>query len=157
MPLPDELADAGPGKIKVLLVGEPGPEREGAARQLALGDYAVEAASPGFAAGAAAARYEPDAVVLIAAEPDGGEVLRGLSADRELRGVAVVGLGPAEWREPLLKAGCAEVLDRSPEEGLLAVAIRRAVAVSGDVRPVPSPPADERDPAAGEAGGMKRP
>src|SRR5512144_265589 len=57
MPLPEELAGAAPARPKALVIGEAGPMREGVARQLAEGRYAVEQASSGFAAGAAAARF----------------------------------------------------------------------------------------------------
>lgn len=127
MPLPDELADAAPGRRKVLVIAEPGPAREGVARQLVAAGYAVEQASPGFAAGAAAARYEPDAVVLHASAPDGGEVLRALRADRELASVPVVALGAPEWRDELTEAGAVEALGRPPAEGQLAAAVGRAM------------------------------
>lgn len=129
MPLPDELSDAAPGRRKVLVVAEPGPAREGAARQLAAAGYAVEQTSPGFAAGAAAARYEPDAVLLQATAPDGGEVLRGLRADRELASVPVVALGAPEWRDELTEAGAIEALGRAPGDGQLAAAVGRVLAV----------------------------
>lgn len=127
MPVPDELAGAAPGRRKVLVVAEPGPAREGAVRQLVAAGYAVEQSSPGFAAGAAAARYEPDAVVLHATAPDGGEVLRALRADRELGSVPVVALGAPEWREQLTEAGATEALGRPPADGQLAAAVGRAL------------------------------
>src|SRR5512142_1239303 len=55
IPVPDELADAAPGRRKILVVAEPGPAREGSVRQLVAAGYSVEQSSPGFAAGAAAA------------------------------------------------------------------------------------------------------
>ncbi len=132
MPVPDELADAVQGRRKVLVVGEAGPAREGAARQLVAGGFAVEQASPGFPAGAAAARYAPDAVLLQAGAPDGGEVLRGLKTDRELAGVPVVAAGAPEWREALSDAGAAEVLGRSLSEGELVAALRRVLDAADD-------------------------
>jgi excisionase family DNA binding protein len=128
MPLPDELADAAPSRRKVLVLAEAGPAREGAARQLAAAGYAVDQASPGFAAGAAAARFEPDAVVLHAPSQDGGEVLAGLRADRELREVPVVGVGPADWADPLVEAGCARAVARPLADGALAAAVAEALA-----------------------------
>jgi len=127
MPVPDELAGAVPGRRKVLVVGEPGPAREGAARQLVAAGLAVEQASPGFAAGAAAARYEPDVFVLHAAAADGGEPLRAIRADRELGAVPVVALGAPEWRESLRDAGAAEALPHALGEGELAEALRRVL------------------------------
>lgn len=132
MPLPDELADAVQGRRKVLVIGPSGPAREGAARQLVAAGFAVEQASPGFTAGAAAARYTPDAVLLQATAPDGGEVLLGLRTDRELSGVPVVALGAPEWREALTDAGAAEVLGRSLGEGELAAALRKVVDAADD-------------------------
>jgi excisionase family DNA binding protein len=127
MPLPDELADAVQGRRKVLVVASPGPAREGATRQLMAAGFAVEQASPGFAAGAAAARYVPDAVLLHAEKPDGGEALLGLRTDRELSAVPVVAIGAPEWREALTDAGAAEVLGRSLGDGELAGALRRVL------------------------------
>ena len=81
--------------------------REGLARQLAQGGYAVEQASSGFAAGAATARFQPDLVVLAVSVPDGGEVLAGLRADRELGTVPVMAAeaGLSDWTGTLLAAG----------------------------------------------------
>src|SRR5512142_81988 len=42
IPLPEELADAAPGRRKVLVVAETGPAREGMTRQLVAAGYAVE-------------------------------------------------------------------------------------------------------------------
>jgi excisionase family DNA binding protein len=152
MPLPDELADAVQGRRKVLIIGEAGPAREGAARQLAAAGFAVEQASPGFAAGAAAARYAPDVVVLQASAPDGGEALRGLRADRELGVVPVVALGAPEWREALQDAGAAEVLARTLAEGELAAALRRALELAeAPTRRAPATPRARR-PAPSAAG-----
>jgi excisionase family DNA binding protein len=127
IPLPGELADAAPGRRKVLVIAEPGPVREGSVRQLVAAGYAVEQSSPGFAAGAAAARYAPDAVLLHAGAPDGGEVLRALRVDRELGSVPVVALGAPEWRDQLGRAGAAEALSRSQADGQLAAAVARAL------------------------------
>ncbi|MCM2333010.1 MAG: helix-turn-helix domain-containing protein, partial [Anaeromyxobacteraceae bacterium] len=55
MPLGGELAGAAPELRKALVLGALGPAREGLARLLAQGGWAVELASPGFAAGAALA------------------------------------------------------------------------------------------------------
>jgi excisionase family DNA binding protein len=134
MPVPDELAGAAPARQKVLVVDVSGPAREGSARKLAAAGFAVEQASPGFAAGAAAARYVPDAVLLHARAADGGEELRGLREDRELAGVPVVAIAPAGWREALLEAGCTEALPRPPSDAQLGEALRRAL-----TRPQPGP------------------
>ncbi len=125
MPLPDELAGAAPGRRKVLVVAEPGPAREGAVRQLAAAGYAVEQASPGFAAGAAAARFAPDAIVLEADGEDGGEPLRDLLRDRELRGTPVVGIGRPDWMEPMRDAGCAVAVPAPLRDGAIAEAVEQ--------------------------------
>ena len=119
MPIPEELAGAAPERPKALVVGEAGPMREGLVRQLAEGGYAVEQSSDGFAAGAAAARFQPDLVVLSAGSADGGEVLSGLRADRELREVPVVAVGKADWAGGLTEAGCSAVLARPLADGAL--------------------------------------
>ena len=127
MPLPEELSGAVPARRKVLVVAEAGPAREGTVRRLAAAGYDVEQASPGFAAGAAAARYAPDAIVLHAPGPDGGEVLREIRADRELAGVGVVAIGLAGWAESLVDAGCAATVAAPPVEGALEVAVAAAL------------------------------
>jgi excisionase family DNA binding protein len=134
MPLPPELSDAAPARRKVLVVAEPGPAREGTARQLAAAGYDVEQATPGFSAGAAAARYAPDAIVLHAAAPDGGEVLRAVRADRELAGVAIVAVGLAGWADALAAAGCAATVAGPPQDGALEAAITGALG-AGAPRP----------------------
>jgi len=119
MPLPEELSGAAPARRKALVVGEAGPMREGLARQLAQGGYAVEQASFGFAAGATAARFQPDILVLAAAAANGGEALSGLRADRELGSVPVLAIGPVEWASSLLEAGCNLALARPLADGVL--------------------------------------
>jgi excisionase family DNA binding protein len=125
MPLPEELNDAAPGRRKALVLGEPGPMREGLALQLAVGGFAVEQASPGFAAGAAAARFQPDLVVLYAAAPDGGDTLAGLRADRELAGLPVLAVGLVAWSDSLASAGCDLVLSKPLPDGALMEAARQ--------------------------------
>ena len=51
IPMPTDLQDAAAVRRKALVVALPGPAREGSARQLAQAGFAVEQASPGFAAG----------------------------------------------------------------------------------------------------------
>jgi excisionase family DNA binding protein len=128
MQLPDELSNAMDERRKALVVGEGGPQREGLVRQLAHAGFAVEQASPGFAAGVAVARFAPDVVVLHAAAPDGGETLRGLCSDVETAAIPVVGVGAADWSEALSRAGCAAVLRRPIEEGVLEQAVQAVLA-----------------------------
>jgi excisionase family DNA binding protein len=134
MPLPEELAGAAPARPKALVLGEHGPMREGLARQLAQAGYAVEQASDGFAAGAAAARFQPDLVVLSAGSADGGEVLSGLRADRELGEVPVVAVGRADWASGLTEAGCNAVVARPLTEGALVKAASDVLALAGASR-----------------------
>jgi excisionase family DNA binding protein len=140
MPVPDELSGAAPERRKVLVVAEPGPGREGSVRQLAAAGYAVEQASPGFPAGAAAARFAPDAVVLLASEAHGGEILKAIRLDRELGDVPVVAVGRAEWAEPLREAGCAAVVAGPLADGALGEAVAQALAAL-------SPRTRRRDPS----------
>ncbi|MFY3745603.1 MerR family transcriptional regulator [Anaeromyxobacter sp. Red801] len=149
MPVPDELSGAAPARRKVLVVAEPGPAREGTARQLAVAGYAVEQAAPGFAAGAAAARFAPDAVVLHASGPDGGESLRAFRADRELAAVPVVAVAHADWGEPLREAGCAAAVTRPLVDGALAAAVDAALRANG---PAPLKVRGGRRPRARRAG-----
>jgi CheY-like chemotaxis protein len=126
MTLPAELADAAPERRKALVVGELGPAREGLARQLASGGWSVELCSPGFAAGAALARYQPHVLLLLATQPDGGETLAALRADREAGATPVVAVGHADWRRPLEAAGATVVLPRPLDPDVLAAALAQA-------------------------------
>jgi excisionase family DNA binding protein len=126
IPLDAELAGAAPEPRKALVVGELGPAREGVARQLAQGGWAVELASPGFAAGAALARLQPHAVVLLATQPDGGETLAALRADREAGTTAVVAVGHADWAPSLALAGATRVLPRPLDPDALQKALAEA-------------------------------
>ncbi len=127
MPVPPELSGAAPERRKALVIGEPGPAREGAVRLLAATGDAADQASPGFAAGAASARFAPDVVVLQADGPDGGEVLRALRLDRELAAVPVVGVGRAEWLDALRGAGCAVAISGPVGDGALPDAVAEAL------------------------------
>jgi excisionase family DNA binding protein len=137
IPVPDELSGAAPARRKALVLGEPGPMREGLARQLAGAGYAIEQASPGFAAGAAAARFQPDLVVVIFGSAEGGEVLAGLRSDRELGTVPVLGIGAGGWRESLAAAGCDAVLEFPLPDGALAELAAALLAASAPGRREP--------------------
>ena len=128
MPLPADLDDAAHARRKALVIDEAGPAREGTVRRLAAAGYAVDQASPGFAAGAAAARFAPDVVVIHAASPDGGELLRALRADRELAATPTVAVGHPDWTALLREAGCAEAIARPPADGALEEAVASALA-----------------------------
>jgi excisionase family DNA binding protein len=134
MPLPPELSGAAPARPKALIISAGGPAREGMARQLAEAGYAVEQASPGFAAGVAAVRFEPDVVVMAAPAPDGGETLRDLMVDRENGFAPVVGVGPAGWGEELLRCGCASAAAQPLGPGALEDAVARALAAERAAR-----------------------
>jgi excisionase family DNA binding protein len=127
IPVPEELSGAAPARRKALVLGDGGPMREGLARQLAEVGYAVEQASPGFAAGATAARFQPDLVVLVPPGADGGGDLAALRSDRELGGVPVVAVGLTDWVDPLRAAGCTTVLSRPLPDGALPEAVDRAL------------------------------
>ncbi len=134
IPVPDELSGVVTGRRKALVIAEPGPGREGAVRQLSSLGYAAEQASPGFAAGAAAARFGPDVLVLHAEVPDGGEALRALRLDRELSGVPVVGVGRPEWLDALHAAGCAAAVPEPLADGALGEAVAKALAAAAPRR-----------------------
>jgi len=125
MPLPEELNDAAPGRRKALVLGESGPMREGLALQLAVGGFAVEQASPGFAAGATAARFQPDLVVLCTAAEDGGDTLAGLRSDRELASVPVLAVALAASSDALSAAGCDAVLTKPLQDGAILDSARQ--------------------------------
>ncbi len=127
IPVPAELSGVAPERRKALVIGAPGPGREGAARQLSASGYAIEQASPGFAAGAAAARFEPDALVVLATGADGVEVLHDLARDRELAEVPVVGVGRPDALDALREAGCAAAIAPPLADGALAAAVGAAL------------------------------
>ncbi|ABS27874.1 excisionase family DNA-binding protein [Anaeromyxobacter sp. Fw109-5] len=127
MPLPADLDDAAHARRKALVIAEGGPAREGTVRQLAAAGYAVEQASPGFAAGAAVVRFAPDVLVIHATAEDGGEVLRALRADRDLAGTPIVALGHPDWIPQLQEAGCAVAIARPPADGVLEAAVASAL------------------------------
>jgi excisionase family DNA binding protein len=144
MPVPGELSGAAPARRKALVVAEPGPVREGMVRQLVAAGFAIEQASPGFAAGAAAARFEPDVIVACAEAPDGGETLRAARRDRELAGIAVVALGQRGWLDELRASGLAAVLATPLADGALAEAAEaalRAASPRAAARDAPAPAA----------------
>ena len=128
MPVPGELSDAVQERRKALVVAGPGPAREGLVRQLVAAGYAVEQASPGFAAGAAAARFAPDVLVVQPEGPDGGDAVRGPRSDRELAEVPLVAVGPRTWQDPLAAAGCTAFVVAPPLAGALAGEVERALA-----------------------------
>jgi excisionase family DNA binding protein len=127
MPLPAELSGAVPGRRKALVIAVPGPMREGLVRQLVAAGYAAEQASPGFAAGAAAARFGPDVLVVQPDVPEGGDAVRGPRSDRELAEIPVVAVAPVAWHERLGDAGCVAVIPAPPPEGALAAELERAL------------------------------
>ena len=134
MPLPPELGDSVEPRRKALILGAPGPAREGTGRQLAEAGYAVEQAPLGFLGGVAAARFRPDVVILLAAAPDGGETLQGLRADDELAGVPVIAIGQPDWTARLEASGCAGTVGRVLDGALVEVAAAALHAVPAGAR-----------------------
>jgi excisionase family DNA binding protein len=155
MPLPGELSGAAPERRKALVIAEPGPGREGAVRQLSSAGYAAEQASPGFAAGAAAARFQPDVVVVHAPAAEGGDLVRALRLDRELAEIPVVAVGRAEWLESLREAGCGEAIADPLGDGALSGAVQRALAAAAP-RAGGRAPAPRRDDLPRRRGRKKR-
>ncbi len=133
IPLPEELSGAVEDRRKVLVIGELGPAREGGARQLAAAGYDVEQVSPGFAAGAACARYQPDVVVVLAGDDGAAGLFADLRADRELAETRRIAVCHPDLVEALAAAGCQAVLARPLEDGALAEA------VEGVLGPAPRP------------------
>jgi excisionase family DNA binding protein len=127
MPLPAELSGAAPARRKALVVAGAGPAREGTVRQLVAAGYAVEQASPGFAGGAAAARFEPDVLVVQPDAPEGGDTVAAARADRDLAGVPFVAIAPRGWHERLALAGFAAVVATPPGDGALAAEVERVL------------------------------
>jgi excisionase family DNA binding protein len=130
MPVPPELAGAAEPGRRALVLGDDGPMREGAAREVARVGFSVEQAALGFAAGVAAARFQPDVVVLLAAAVDGGETLAGLRADPGLAAVPVVAVAPPEWTPRLRASGCVATLAPPLAEGALAAAAAQVLSLA---------------------------
>lgn len=128
IPVPDELSGAVAGRRKALVLGETGPVREGVARQLAAGGYAVEQASPGFTAGAAAARFQPELVVVVASAADGAGDVAAIRCDRELGSVPIVAIGLSDWADGLASEGSTIVVARPVADGAILQAAERALA-----------------------------
>jgi excisionase family DNA binding protein len=127
IPVPEELAGAVQARRKALVLGESGPMREGLACQLAAGGYAVEQASPGFTGGAAAARFQPEVLVLVASSADGGPDLAALRHDRELSSVPIVAIGLSGWADGLVANGSTLVIPRPVADGALLRAVEQAL------------------------------
>jgi len=155
-PVSAELEGAVPEERKALVVGELGPAREGTVRQLARAGWVADAASPGFAAGAALARFTPHLVVLLAPAADGGETLAALRADREAGQTPVLAIGHADWQGGLLAAGAKVAIARPVSPEALADAAEQAVAPperpAASPRPAGRPPARTAAPAARDRG-----
>lgn len=134
IPVPPELSAAAAVRRKALVVARAGPLREGVVRQLAHSGLAVEQASPGFAAGAALARFVPDVVVLSLPQPEGGDLLQALRADREQGAVPVVSVGPSALGPEEPPPGCQVALAWPLAEGALAGAVEKVLAEAGQRR-----------------------
>ena len=130
MPMPHDLADAVDGRRKVLVVGEAGTAMDHVVRELQEAGLVAQPASPGFAAGLAAARFSPDVVVLVDPPADGGETLAGLRRDAGLVLVPVLAAARAEHVQRLQAAGCDLVLASPIPDGALAAAAAEAVATA---------------------------
>jgi len=122
IPLPEELADAVDVRRRALVVGEAGHALDHVVRQLQDAGLVVMPSRPGFGAGAAAARFTPDVVVLVDPAPDGGETLAGLRSDDALGTVPVMAAARAEHVQRLRAVGCEIVLAAPIAEGALGAA-----------------------------------
>jgi excisionase family DNA binding protein len=129
MPLPPELEGVVEKGRRAIVVGPGGGIREGLARDVLRGGFAVEQCDAGFAAGVIASRFQPDVVVLVAGAADGGETLAGLRGDPELAAIPVVAVGPAEWAPRLRSAGAALVLSPPIGDGALVAAASQALSL----------------------------
>ena len=130
MPMPEELAEAVDTRRRALVVGETGNALEHVVGQLEAAGMVVQPASPGFAAGLAAARFAPEVVLLVDPPPDGGGTLAGLRADPALAAIPVVAAARAENVQGLRVAGCDQVLASPIPDGALAAAAVQAFAAA---------------------------
>jgi excisionase family DNA binding protein len=130
MPMPADLADAVDARRKALVVGEAGTAIDHVVRQLQEAGIVAQPASPGFAAGLAAARFSPDVVVLVDPPADGGETLTGLRSDAGLASVPVVAAARAEHVQGLRAMGCELVLASPIPDGALTAAATQAFATA---------------------------
>jgi excisionase family DNA binding protein len=130
IPLPAELADAVDVRRKALVVGEAGHALDHVVHQLQEAGLATMPSRPGFAAGAAAARFVPDVVILVDPGPDGGETLAGMRSDDALGGIPVVAAARAEHVHRLRVVGCEIVLAAPIADGALAAAAAQVLATA---------------------------
>ena len=130
MPMPEELEGAVDTRRKALVVGEAGTAVDHVVRQLQEAGIVTQPASPGFAAGLAAARFTPDVVVLVDPPGDGGATLAGQRNDLALASVPIVAAARAEHVQRLRAVGCALVLASPIPDGALAEAASEAVATA---------------------------
>lgn len=92
-PLAPELAEAGSGRKKVLIVDDEKDFSDVVREYLQVkGDFEVEVADSGFQAGFTVARFKPDLILmdLMMPDMDGFEVHRMLRADPDTRHIPVV-------------------------------------------------------------------
>lgn len=103
-PLSDDfLADA-PGKRRILLVDDEQDFSDMVKDYLVIkGDYEIECADSGFAAGYTVARFKPDLILMDIMMPDmdGFEVLRMLRASKETRHIPVIAC--TAYRDPAVE------------------------------------------------------
>jgi len=130
MPMPHDLADAVDARRRALVIGEAGTAVDHVVRQLQEAGLVTQPASPGFAAGLAAARFSPDVVVLVDPPADGGETLAGLRSDSGLALVPVVAAARAEHVQRLQAVGCDLVLASPIPDGALVAAASQALATA---------------------------
>ena len=93
LPMPEELADAGSSRRRVLIVDDDPDYLETVSKLLTLkGGYDVEVARSGFGMGVAVQRFRPDAILMDIRMPglDGFEVTENLKNDRGGRPVPVI-------------------------------------------------------------------
>jgi excisionase family DNA binding protein len=130
MPMPADLADAVDARRRALVVGEAGAALDHVVRQLQAAGMVAQPASPGFAAGLAAARFSPDVVVLVDPPGNGGDTLAGLRSDASLGSVPVIAAARVEHVQGLRAVGCELVLASPIPDGALAEAAAQAVATA---------------------------
>ncbi len=140
-PLSDEFLGDSPGRKRVLIVDDEQDFSEMVKDYLMIkGDYEVESADSGFAAGYTIARFKPDIILMDIMMPDmdGFEVLRMLRADKTTRHVPV--LACTAYRDPEVEQRIREdafhgYIQKPLKLDDLLELIRKTVGPSGKARP----------------------
>ncbi len=138
IPIPEEVLDEPPGRRRVLVVDDERDFSDMVREYLTIrGNYEVEVADSGFAAGFTVARFKPDIILMDIMMPDmdGFEVLRTLREGKDTRHIPVVAC--TAYRDPEIERRIQEedfdgFIQKPLELDELLALIQRHVGRSGE-------------------------